>query len=144
MNRIEAILTELNESDLLNVVGRLLVENIEHFPETIDDMEPYLEEELLTSSLVGGDDEKVIEQWIHPDEVGLMRALLRQDEGALNNIKSLLEKQDLSINKMATDLGMAYKVAHDLVNRDDLSTTQFGTLLKVADYLNVSIEELYK
>lgn len=60
-----------------------------------------------------------------------------------NNIKNILEKNNISINEMATDLNMYYKVAHDLVNRKDLSTTRFETIVKVADYLKVEIDELY-
>jgi DNA-binding Xre family transcriptional regulator len=61
-----------------------------------------------------------------------------------NNIKALLEERDISINKFATDLGMYYKTAHELVNREDLSDTKVGTLQKVAEYLKVKIEDLYK
>lgn len=45
---------------------------------------------------------------------------------------------------MAIELKMDYKTAHNLANREDLSTTQLGTLKKVADYLEVSIEEMYE
>lgn len=61
-----------------------------------------------------------------------------------NNINILLQKKGISIRKMAIELKMDYKTAHNLANREDLSTTQLGTLKKVADYLEVSIEEMYE
>lgn len=61
-----------------------------------------------------------------------------------NNIKNILNKNNKSINEMATDLGMYYNTAHTLVNREDLSTTPIGTLEKVAEYLGVEITDLYK
>jgi hypothetical protein len=72
-----------------------------------------------------------------------------------NNIKKLLdnkvwvnefgeEKKGISINKFANDLDMYYKTAFALVKREDLSDTKMGTLQKVAEYLEVNVEELYK
>ncbi len=61
-----------------------------------------------------------------------------------NNIKELLETKSVSIYQMAKDLNLSYPSAHSLVNRKDLFETKFGNLLKIADYLDVSIEDLYK
>lgn len=61
-----------------------------------------------------------------------------------NNISNLLTKRGLSIRKMSIDLGMDYSATHKLVNREDLGTTQLITVINVAEYLGVSIEELYK
>ena len=61
----------------------------------------------------------------------------------MNNIKRILKEKNISIKKMARDVGLDYSLAHDLVNRENLSYTRVGTLKKVADYLDVSIDELF-
>lgn len=60
-----------------------------------------------------------------------------------NNILKILEKQNISIRKMSIDLKMDYSMAHSLVNRKSLKNTQLITLVKVADYLGVGMEELF-
>lgn len=80
---LKEILRELNESDLLNQVGRILAEQPELFPETFYEMERYFEgmddemvsEKLATSSLVGADDKKAIQEWIDEEEQGTMYRL---------------------------------------------------------------------
>jgi DNA-binding Xre family transcriptional regulator len=138
---MKKIFEGLNEGDLLGTVGRLLLENWEKFPNTIENMEPYSEEEIATSSLVGADDILAVEEWIDPDEQATMYRLLGI---AKSNIKSILEEKGISIRKLSMDLGMAYANAHDLVNREDLADTKLGTLIQVADYLKVSIEDLFE
>mgnify|MGYP001324434139 CR=1 FL=1 len=67
----------LREEQLLNSIGEKLAEEPERFPETIENMADYFEnqsreyvlDKLSTSSLVGADDELAIEQWIAEDEV---------------------------------------------------------------------------
>ena len=61
-----------------------------------------------------------------------------------NNIKTILGEREISIHKMAIDLEMGYRGAHDVVNRDDLSATQLGTLVKVANYLNLTVNDLFE
>lgn len=69
---IQDALRRLNESDLLNQVGRILAEQPELFPNTLFDMETYfegtciefIEDQLATSSLVGADNEKAIKEWV--------------------------------------------------------------------------------
>ena len=59
------ILRELNKSDLLNQVGRILAEQPELFSETLENMEDYfkgqdeeqISKQLATSSLLGANDE---------------------------------------------------------------------------------------
>ena len=62
----------------------------------------------------------------------------------VNNILSILSKNNISILKMSDDLKMNYATAHALVNRKDLSSTKLGTLVNVAEYLDVDIKELYE
>lgn len=81
---LKEILRELNESDILNQVGRILAEQPELFPETFYEMERYFEgmddemvsEKLATSSLVGADDEKAIQEWIDEEEQGIMYRII--------------------------------------------------------------------
>ena len=61
-----------------------------------------------------------------------------------NNIKDLLEQKEVSIKQLSTVFNDNYSFTHLLVNRKDLSETQAGTLKKTADFLGVSIEDLYK
>lgn len=61
----------------------------------------------------------------------------------VNNILDILGKNNISILKMSKDLKMDYSTIHALANRDDLSNTKLGTLISVAEYLNVDIKELY-
>lgn len=60
-----------------------------------------------------------------------------------NNIKELLEQQGKSIYSLSQYIDMSYPNTHNLVNRTDLSNTKLETLLKVAKFLDVDIEELY-
>lgn len=60
-----------------------------------------------------------------------------------NNIKELLEQQGKSIYSLSQYIDMSYPNTHNLVNREHLGTTTLETLLKVAKFLNVDIEELY-
>ena len=62
---------------------------------------------------------------------------------AKNNIEDILNKKNISIKKLGEDLNITYKGIHNLVKREYLDSTIFGTLLKVADYLDVDIKELY-
>ena len=81
---LKEILRELNKSDLLNEVGRILAEQPELFPETLENMKDYFEgmddemvsEKLATSSLTGADNELAIEQWIDEEEQGTMHRII--------------------------------------------------------------------
>ncbi len=67
----------LRDEQLLNVIGEKLAEQPEKYPETIENMADYFEDQskeyvldkLSTSSLVGSDEELAIEQWIAEGEV---------------------------------------------------------------------------
>ncbi len=60
-----------------------------------------------------------------------------------NNISAILEEKKISIKKLSEVIEMSYSPTYDLVTRDDLSDTRLGTLQKVADYLEVGIDEIY-
>lgn len=60
-----------------------------------------------------------------------------------NKIKYILEEKEISIRRLSMDLSTPYAATYNLVNRKDLKTTQLGTLVDVAKYLNVEITALY-
>lgn len=88
VNDMKKIIVEcleaLKEEDLLNAIGEKLAEEPERFPETIENMADYFEEQskeyildkLSTSSLVGADDELAIEQWIDEEEKETMYQMI--------------------------------------------------------------------
>lgn len=135
------ILNDLNKDGLLGKVGIMLIENWEDFPKTIENMEGRTINEITTSSLTGTDEIKAIEEWIDEDEQTNMYKLLGITK---NNIKIIMAEKRISIRKLASDLKIAYANAYDLVNREDLSDTKLGTLIRIADYLGVDIKDLYK
>jgi len=67
----------LREEQLLNSIGEKLAEEPERFPETIENMADYFEnqsreyvlDKLSTSSLIGADEELAIQEWIAEEEV---------------------------------------------------------------------------
>ena len=61
-----------------------------------------------------------------------------------NNIKNILSERNISIRKLSRDLEMSYSNAYNLVNRKNLYDTKLGTLIEIAQYLNVDINKLYK
>ena len=61
-----------------------------------------------------------------------------------NNILTILNEKHVSIRELAVQLGKDYAGIHRLVNRESLDTTQFKTILEIADYLKVEIDDLYK
>lgn len=61
-----------------------------------------------------------------------------------NNILTILNEKRVSIRELAVQLGKDYAGMHRLVNRESLDTTQFKTILEIADYLKVEIDDLYK
>lgn len=61
-----------------------------------------------------------------------------------NNIKNILREKNVSIRQLAIGTNRNYANVHELVNREDLGTTQLGTLIEVARFLGVDIAELYK
>ena len=61
-----------------------------------------------------------------------------------NNIKNILSGRNISIRKLSRDLEMSYSNAYNLVNRKNLYDTKLGTLIEIAQYLNVDINKLYK
>ncbi len=61
-----------------------------------------------------------------------------------NNISTILEKKEISILKLSQGIEMTYAATHALVKREDLSTTQFENIKKIAEFLEVEISELYE
>lgn len=60
-----------------------------------------------------------------------------------NNILDILGKKGISIRKMANDLVLDYSYVYNLVHRESLATVQLATVVKIAGYLEVKIEDLY-
>lgn len=60
-----------------------------------------------------------------------------------NNILDILGKKGISIRKMANDLVLDYSYTYNLVHRESLATVQLATVVKIAGYLEVKIEDLY-
>lgn len=60
-----------------------------------------------------------------------------------NNIRRILDEKDISIYKLAQDIGYTYANTHALVNRETLNTTPIETLVKVSEALKVEINSLY-
>lgn len=66
------------------------------------------------------------------------------EEQTGNNIPAILEEKQISIREMAIALNRDYAGMYRLVNRESLDTTKLGTLVEIAEYLNVEIQDLYK
>ena len=60
-----------------------------------------------------------------------------------NNIKMILEGKEISIRRLSKEWGKPYAYTHQLVNREEISSIPIGTLLEVADLLEVDIKDLY-
>lgn len=60
-----------------------------------------------------------------------------------NNIGRLLDDANMSIYRLAKEVGMEYKSVHTLVNSETIpSQTHYETLRKIADALDVRIDDL--
>lgn len=66
------------------------------------------------------------------------------DEQTGNNILTILDEKGISIRELSLGIKMDYAGTHRLVNRASLNTTKLETLVKIANYLNVEIQDLYK
>lgn len=75
-------------------------------------------------------------------KIDLSKKFVEEQTG--NNILTILDERGISIREMAIALDRDYAGMHRLVNRESLDTTQLGTLLEIAEYLNVDIQDLYK
>ena len=56
----------------------------------------------------------------------------------------MLKEKGISINGMSMDLNLDYKNAHELVTREYLDMSRFGSIVRISEYLNVKIEDLYE
>ena len=75
-------------------------------------------------------------------KVDFKKGLMEEQTG--NNILTILDEKQISIREMAIALNKDYAGMHRLVNRESLDTTKLGTLVEIAEYLNVEIQDLYK
>ena len=60
-----------------------------------------------------------------------------------NNLDKILVNEGISINRMAKDLGVRYATIHNIVTIKKLDTITLENIVKIADYLNKDIKELY-
>lgn len=60
-----------------------------------------------------------------------------------NNIKNVIEEKNVSIREISKMLGMSYSNTYLLVNKEYIDKTHFITILKIAEYLDVTVSELY-
>ena len=60
-----------------------------------------------------------------------------------NNIKTVLKARKTSVLRLSEIIGLTYASTHSLANREDLSDTKIGTLVKTADALGVDVNTLY-
>ena len=84
------------------------------------------------------DDSEIIELNSLGEEVQIIFPKFR------NNIKDLLDKQGKSIRGLSKHLETSYSNAWKLVNKGSLEATQLETVVRVAEYLEVDIQDLYK
>ena len=61
-----------------------------------------------------------------------------------NNIKSILEEREISMLQMSKDLDWTYDFAWKIASREDLGTTQLSTLTQIANYLDVTVDDLFE
>lgn len=60
-----------------------------------------------------------------------------------NQIGKLLEERGETIQRLADSMGKTYPGIHRLVRKKDISKVTLETLTLVAEFLNVSVEDLY-
>ena len=61
-----------------------------------------------------------------------------------NNIKTILDKREISMLQMSKDLDWTYDFAWKVASREDLGTTQLSTLTQIANYLDVTVNDLFE
>ena len=61
-----------------------------------------------------------------------------------NNIKTILEEREISMLQMSKDLDWTYDFAWKVASREDLGTTQLSTLTQIANYLDVTVDDLFE
>lgn len=61
-----------------------------------------------------------------------------------NNIKKVIRGKKVSINQLAEGINMHYSTAHILVHRNNLRETHLGTLVDIAEFLDVEITDLFE
>lgn len=76
-------------------------------------------------------------------KVDFKKGLMDEQTGT-NNIPNILDEKRISIRELSLGINMDYAGTYRLVNRTSLNTTTLKTLLKIANYLNIEIQDLYK
>lgn len=61
-----------------------------------------------------------------------------------NNIKKLLEKRGKNIQDLCNSTTLTYPATHALVHREDLGNTPVGTIIDIANFLGVNVEDLWR
>lgn len=60
-------------------------------------------------------------------------------------LKDLLKERNISVYKLSAAIKEPYSSINDIVNRKvDIIDCKVGVFLKIADYLNLSLQELYE
>lgn len=62
----------------------------------------------------------------------------------VNNVKKLLEEKKISLYRLSEDTDITYSTIYDLAQRESLMGTSLRILDKIAEYLEVDVEDLYK
>lgn len=61
-----------------------------------------------------------------------------------NKIKQILKDRNMSILQLSHLANLNYPSTHRAVNNPDLSYTSISTMTKIANALNVKVEDLYE
>jgi len=61
-----------------------------------------------------------------------------------NRILDILHDKNMTIAELSRRTGLHYTHLFSVVHKKDLGTVEIKTLKKIADALNVSVEDLYK
>lgn len=61
-----------------------------------------------------------------------------------NKIEEILTQKEISIRQLSKGTGLSYSHAYSIVSKDDLWNTNLATLEKIAQFLQVSITDLYE
>lgn len=61
-----------------------------------------------------------------------------------HNLKSILENRNISILELSRMTGIDYKTLYLLVNKKDLSEVRMKSLNKIANVLDITIDDILK
>lgn len=60
-----------------------------------------------------------------------------------NKLEDILIDEGIGIREMARDLNMRYATVHNIVTKDVLDTITLESIVKIANYLGIGVEEMY-